>query len=82
MFTFTKDDMAEEVELIRRAQAEAWDVPDEEWKDWVNENRNLIRLSGNDGYVPDREEWIKRAESFLVLMVNPVTIPDGNDQEK
>ncbi|MCP5038764.1 MAG: hypothetical protein GY945_14330 [Rhodobacteraceae bacterium] len=82
MFTFTKDDMTEEVKLIRAAQAEAADVPDEEWANWVSENRNLIRFSGNDGYVPDREEWIKRAEAFLTLMINPVTIPDEKPQKK
>lgn len=75
MLTFSKDDMAEEVELIRRLQKEAREVPEDQWAGWVNMNRDNIRLSGNDGYVPDREEWIKRCESFLVCMGNPPNIP-------
>jgi len=77
MLTFSKDNMAEEVEMIRELQKEAREVPDEQWAAWVNMNRDNIRLSGNDGYVPDRDEWIKRCESFLVCMGNPPTMPKG-----
>ncbi|MCP3970454.1 MAG: hypothetical protein GY717_09100 [Rhodobacteraceae bacterium] len=71
MLTFSRENMNEEVEMIRRLQQEARGIPDAQWASWVNRNRDSIRLSGNDGYVPDRDEWMKRCESFLVCMGNP-----------
>ncbi|MCP5086726.1 MAG: hypothetical protein GY952_08000 [Rhodobacteraceae bacterium] len=76
MFTFSKEIMDEEVEMIRRLQKAAQDVPQEQWADWVKKNRDSFRLSGNDGYLPDRDEWMKRCESFLACMGRPPSLPD------
>ncbi len=68
MQTFSQEIMAEEIEMVRRLQAEARLVSEDDWADWVNQNKDKIRFNGTDGYVPDQEEWIKRCESFLVSM--------------
>ncbi len=72
MFTFSQNIMAEEIEMVRRLQSEARNIPEEEWADWVNQNKDKVRLSGKDDYVPDQEEWIKRCESFLACMGDDV----------
>ena len=68
MLTFSRGDMTEEIEMVRRLRDEGRVVSDEQWADWVNINKDKIRFSGNDGYVPDQEEWVKRCEYFLVCM--------------
>ncbi len=68
MLTFSGSDMHDEIEMIRRLQDEGRRVPEEQWVEWVNTNKDKIRFFGNDGYVPDREEWVKRCEYFLACM--------------
>ncbi len=75
MHTFSNNDMADEITMVRGLQQEAREVSDENWADWVKLNKDKIRLSGNDGYVPDQEEWIKRCESFLMCMGASMTMP-------
>lgn len=75
MHTFFTDTMAEEIKMVRALQDEARQVPEEEWADWVNLNRDKVRLSGSDGYVPDQQEWIKRCASFLASMGSQISMP-------
>ncbi|MCP5073112.1 MAG: hypothetical protein GY947_07435 [Rhodobacteraceae bacterium] len=68
MQTFSKQAMTDEVAMVRQLVKEARAVPSEEWTDWASQNKDKIRFSGNDGYVPEQEEWIKRCEGFLASM--------------
>ena len=82
MFAYSQEIMAEEIEMVRRLQAEAREVPQELWADWVNQNKDKVRLSGKDDYVPDQEEWIKRCESFLACMGATPAMPESVTEER
>ncbi|GEM_PF-5726074 len=82
MQPFFNDLMKDEIEMVTRLQEEARHVPDDEWAEWVNLNKDKVRLAGNDGSVPDQEEWIKRCESFLVVMGKPINQSHTENAER
>lgn len=82
MQTFSTDGMDDEFEMVTRLQQEARTVSEEDWPEWVNRNKDKVRLSGNDGSIPDQEEWIKRCESFLVCMGKPMNKAHSENMER
>lgn len=76
MFTFSRDIMAEETDMVRQLVLEARAVLAGEWAAWVKRNKDKVRLSGADDYIPDQDDWIKRCEGFLVCMASPLPVPD------
>lgn len=76
MYTFSRDIMAEETSMVRQLVREARTVPAREWPAWVTQNKDRVRLSGADDYIPEQEDWIKRCESFLACIASPLPVPD------
>ena len=68
MIIFSRAGMQEEILAVQKLREEARKVSEAAWPDWVNANKDKIRLSGTDGYVPEREEWIKRCTYFLACL--------------
>lgn len=75
MLSFSRNDMADEIDMVRHLQEQARSVAAADWAAWVNRHKDMVRLSGKDDYVPDQEEWIKRCESFLACAAGAFSMP-------